>query len=81
MNASESKQLNIAIDIFREDPERLKNLFMTGRLRLSAEPMYTLYLHYMANISLKDIAYDMHMRSDEATKNIAKRFLAIKKAA
>lgn len=79
MNASESKQLNIAIDIFRDDPERLKDLFMAGRLRLSAEPMYTLYLHYMANISFRDIAYDMH--SDEATKNIAKRFLAIKKAA
>lgn len=79
MNASESKQLNIAIDIFRDDPERLKDLFMTGRLRLSAEPMYALYLHYMANISFKDIAYDE--RADETIKNIAKRFLAIKKAA
>jgi len=78
MNASDSKQLNIAIDIFRRDPERLKDLFMTGRLRLSSEPMYVLYLHYIANISFKDIAYDE--RADEIIKNIAKRFLAIKKA-
>lgn len=52
---------------------------MTGRLRLSVEPMYALYLHYMAHISFKEIAYDE--RTDEITKNIAKRFLAIKKAA
>lgn len=79
MNVSESKQLNIAIDIFRNDPERLKDLFMTGRLRLSVEPMYTLYLHYMAHISFKDIAHDE--RFHETIKNIANRFLAIKKAA
>ncbi|MDI6977283.1 hypothetical protein [Serratia sp. Se-RSBMAAmG] len=75
MNASQSKQLNAAIEIFRNDPERLKDLFMTGRLRLSAEPMYTLYLYYMAHTSFKDITHDE--RTDEITKNIAKRFLAI----
>lgn len=79
MNASQSKQLNAAIEIFRNDPERLKDLFMTGRLRLSAEPMYTLYLHYIANLSFKNIAHDE--RADETIKNIAKCFLAIKKAA
>lgn len=79
MNVSQSKQLNAAIEIFRNDPERLKDLFMTGRLRLSIEPMYTLYLHYMAHISFKDIAHDE--RFHETIKNIAKRFLAIKKAA
>lgn len=56
MNQSELKQIQIATNMFSRDPERLKDIFISGKLRLCSEAMYVLYLHYLSGKDFKQMS-------------------------
>lgn len=79
MNNSELNQLKTALNMFEREPERLKDIYETGRLRLCSNAMYVLYLYYVSGISFADIYHNngFSCSLNEDQKYIAKCFFEI----
>lgn len=67
------RQTKVAVGMFNSDPERLKKLFMDGKLKLHSEVMRVLYFHYLGNQPLLDIS--TNDRYTENERDIARMFM------
>ncbi|AQW88889.1 hypothetical protein pEaSNUABM50_00360 [Erwinia phage pEa_SNUABM_50] len=65
MNSSQLKQVKVAVSMYKTDPERLKLLYMSGRLRLCYIAMFILYLHYIQQRTFENIRSDYSWGSTE----------------
>lgn len=79
MTNSEINQLKEALNMFVRDPKAFHAKYEMGRLRLCADAMYVLYLHYMSKISFVDIYKNNGFACtlNEDQKYIAKRFIDV----
>lgn len=73
---SELNQIKKAVLIFSQQPERLADLFFSGKLRLCSEATQVLYYHYIGKHEFFVLADSSMFSTCEITLNETQKYIA-----